>query len=295
MKIYKLINGIISYFTIVTIGLGVCILIIGWLLEGILQDIVISIGSTTFSIGLISIAYQQWQDKKLDTRLENIEKHLKIGCENILKCLPGMPYDIIPSTSKPDKEDPITTTLIHPECNVKEYYYIGIGMSVMAKAIKRLVKKKQGALKAAIFIIPDPSIVSNDYRVKMKQSIETIINVWDSVRNGLNLEFVLLNNLPLFHIHKTGTDCWFAFVDQEEKEQYPVTYHYKKKAKYIDELKVDEPLMMYTAINEMIKDLHKKNDSDKIYKFEAPRASHGKRICKGSQEITKEEFITLFN
>lgn len=289
-----------------TIIITICCIIIGGLLiafgayigkqaESWVETFLLTLGSTFISVVIINIAYQHWQDSKSESNMasivrdipnnviKGIETHIDIGKQNLNQLRPGIPENIIkPGKSK---EDPVVKGLIESlGPNNKHYYYVGIGMTTMAQAIVQLERSQ---LEYAYFLIPNPTlgIVTSVYMNKMKESIEAMLKVWEDPNRTLCLEFVFLKDLPLFHIHKTETDCWFAFVDQDGKERYPVTYQYKKDTN-ID----NDGLEMYHTIADMINKLYAKNKTKSCYIFDFE-----KKIKNGKKDITKEKFIALFD
>lgn len=296
-KIKYICNSAIFIICIIFVGLGISLLVIGVSIEDncIAREICLTMGATAISVVLINVTYQFWQDRKLESTIQSIkqdipqlvrkdiETHIKIGKQNLNLLVPGIPEKII----KPGKreDDPIVKELIESLCsNNNRYYYVGIGMTTMAKAIEQL---KDTQLQYVYFLIPNPQkeIVSDACVSNMKKSIEAILKVWEDPSRSINIEFVLLNDLPLFHIHKTETDCWFAFVDLDRRENYPVTYQYKK-----DGDKGNDGLEMYHTIAKMVDKLYAKNKTDVCYIFD-----FDKKVKKGKKCITKENFIALFN
>ncbi|MBO5665143.1 MAG: hypothetical protein J6S03_02990 [Bacteroidaceae bacterium] len=298
-NIKSICNSAIFIICVIFLVVGISLLLVGTIIipeiYSIAREICITMGATAISVVLINVTYQFWQDHKLESKIQSIEQdipqlvrqeietHIEIGKKNLNRLAPGIPENII----KPGKRenDPIVKELIESLCpNNNRYYYVGIGMTTMAKAIEQL---KETQLQYVYFLIPNPQkgIVSDGCVSNMKKSIETILKVWEDPSRSLNIEFVLLNDLPLFHIHKTETDCWFAFVDLDRKENYPVTYQYKK-----DRDKGNDGLEMYHTIAKMVDKLYAKNKTDVCYIFD-----FDKKVKKGKKCIKKENFIDLFN
>lgn len=290
-------NSSIFVICIIFVGLGISLLVIGVSIEVncIAREICLTMGATAISVVLINVTYQFWQDRKLESTIQSIkqdipqlvrndiETHIKIGKQNLNRLSPGIPDNII----KPGKreDDPIAKELIESlSSKNNRYFYIGIGMTTMANAIEQL---EDTQLKYAFFLIPNPKkgFVSDDYVNKMKESVETILKVWEDPSKALCVEFVFLNYPPLLHIHKTENDCWFAFVDIDGKERYPVTYQYKK-----DEKKGNDGLEMYHTIANMVDKLYAKNKTRVCYIFD-----FDKKVKTGKKCIKKENFIALFN
>jgi hypothetical protein len=187
-----------------------------------------------------------------------------------------------------------------------KYYYTGIEMSTMAKAISELTDK----LKEAYFLIPNPSLnrLTDDDKNNMAKSIESLIKVWESTKR-IKLEFIFLNYIPPFHIHKTSKDCWFAFLDigtkvSQQRQKYPATYQYRK-----DKDKSNDNYEMYHTIAETIDKLYDRHqsgaDSERYIFMQGQVIKNTKKrnitasiTCQKEGEplkaIEKEEFIKLF-
>lgn len=291
----KFIDSIISHFTVISFCFGICSLFAGTVFRDydkpqVWYDLFMSIGTTFLSISLINVVYQKWQDKKLYTRIENIETYLHIKNSDLTGCLPGIPEKIFkPGKSK---DDPIRKALIASLRGTSDhYYYMGISMSTMAKAIAYL---ELNDIAKASFIIPHPKYVENE-RNKMKESIGRIIK--GCMLKNIDIEFIILNYIPPFHIHLTTRKCWFAFVDQRWSgdtgstiERYPATYQYKK-----DDEKNNNSVEMYHTIANTINTLYEREKKEESYAFEFKAKILKIKQTKKENRVTTEKEITKDN
>ena len=273
-------------------------------------------GATFLSVALINFIYEQWRDKEMEAKIdgipdivnENIKASITQIAEYVLsKINPSVPYKIFPPGRQED--DPIVDCLKESlSYSDGKYYYMGIEMSTIAKAISELKYK----LKEAYFFIPNPSInrITDDDKSNMKKSIEAMIKVWES-KKDIKLEFIFLHDIPPFHIHKTSKDCWFAFLDigtkdDQLRQKYPATYQYRKNKD-----KSDDNYEMYHTIADTIYKLyerHRSGTDSEIYIFKQGQEiiMHSKKKKTTITDITcqkdgmpmidfkKEDFINLF-
>lgn len=273
-------------------------------------------GATFLSVALINFIYEQWRDKEMETKIdaipdtvkENIKASITQITEYVLsKINPSVPYKIFPPGRQ--ENDPIVDYLKESLSDSDgKYYYMGIEMSTIAKAISELKYN----LKEAFFFIPNPNIhrITDDDKANMKESIEAMIKVWES-KKDIRLEFIFMHDIPPFHIHKTSKDCWFAFLDIGTKDdllrqKYPATYQYRKNKD-----KSDDNYEMYHTISDTINKLyerHRNGMDSEIYIFrkgqEIMMNSKKKKTAiaeitcqkngKPITAFTKENFINLF-
>lgn len=226
---------------------------------------VFSTGGTTFlSVALINFIYEQWRDNDMENKVNDIPESVKKNIESSITQIsanitcrfnPCVPCKIFPPGLQ--QNDPIADYIRKSiENSDGKYYYTGIGMSTMASVIGEITDK----LKEAYFLIPHPKCegLTDDDRSIMVNSIEEIIEAWESAKQ-IKVEFVLLNYIPPFHIHKTSTDCWFAFLDKrahdnQERQKYPATYQYQKNKD-----KSDDSYEMYHTIADTIDKLYSRH------------------------------------
>lgn len=292
-----------------------------------------STGGVTFlSVALINLIYEQWRDGEMEIKIQemnqNIHMYLQSSVgeiETLIQTLPHNIKDNISASIIQISEN--VTSKIHPcvPCNIYPpglqtddpivdslkkslvdsdgiYYYTGIGMSTMSKSIKDLINN----LKEAYFLIPNPNQVDDDEKKEMVASIKNIIEIWESAQQ-IKLEFVFMDYIPPFHIHKTSKDCWFAFLDKgwkndkQQRQKYPATYQYKKNKD-----QSDDNYEMYHTIANTIEKLYKRHQDSKSYIFmqgQKIRISKNRKktvsiTCKNDGnlvECNKELFLKLFN
>lgn len=224
---------------------------------------------------------------QLQTFSQSINASIMQISENVAsKIKPCVPCKIYPPGLQ--VEDPIVNSLKESILNSDGvYYYTGIGMSTMSKLIEDLKLKIK--LSHACFLIPDPKIVDNNERKEMLDSVKTLVGAWKTAKQ-IKLEFVILDYIPPFHIHKTNKDCWFAFLDKgwknEEinRQKYPATYQYKK---YKD--KSDDNYEMYHTIADTIEKLYERHCDGISYIFSQGQSINGARKQKKKVNITQKK------
>lgn len=234
--------GLVAIFIGLLLSIGADNMSIGKLdwasIFKLLSSLCTTIGSTFLSVALINHIYDQWRDNIMENKVKNIPQSVKKNIESSIAQIsanvtcrfnPCVPCKIFPPGLQ--QNDPIADYIKKSiENSDGKYYYTGIGMSTMASVIDEITDK----LKEAYFLIPDPRCegLTDDDRSIMANSIGKIIEAWESARQ-IKVEFVILKYIPPFHIHKTSTDCWFAFLDKraqnnQKRQKYPATYQYKK-------------------------------------------------------------------
>lgn len=235
----------------------------GWgILLKILSLLCSTVGATFFSVALINLIFEQWRMNEMENKIQSIPQSvidkidtsiIQISQNIITKFNPCIPYKIFPPGHL--ENDPIVNCLKDSlEKSDGKYYYTGIEMSTMAKAIRDLTNN----LYEAYFFIPNPQKVKGltaDQKKNMAESIKVLINTWECIKQ-IKMEFILLNYIPSFHIHKTGTDCWFAFLDKgpqngQQRQKFPATYQYKKNRD-----KSDDNYEMYHTIADTVDKLY---------------------------------------
>ncbi len=267
----------------------------------LVSSFLITGGTTLLSVALINLIYERWHDKKIEAQIQSIPESVKTKIESSIvqisenvssKFNPCVPCKIFHPGYQ--EKDPIADYIKRSlENSDGKYYYTGIGMTTMAGLIGRMPDK----LKEAYFLIPNPQYkgLTNEDRRNMATSIDKIIKTWNC-QNQMKVEFVLLDHIPSFHIHKTSSDCWFAFLDKgvhgmQERQKYPATYQYRK-----NQDKSDDNYEMYHTIADTINKLYSRHSSGtscKRYIF-----MQGQITCqignKPTKEIEEKDFIKLF-
>ena len=237
--------------------------------------------------------------ENIKSSIEQISENIACNVNPCVPCkifLPGLQL-----------KDPIVDYIKRSMANSDgKYYYTGIEMSTMAKAIGEMTDK----LKEAVFLIPNPTCegLTDDDRKIMYISVGKLLEAWESAKH-IKVEFVFLNYIPPFHIHKTSSDCWFAFLDKiagndQERQKYPATYQYKKNKD-----KSDDNYEMYHTISDTIDKLYSRHQNGALcerYIFmqgQTVKISKRKTVTanitcqkddKPMMAIKKEEFINLF-
>ena len=277
-------------------------------------------GSTLLSIAIINTIYQQWRDAEskaksasiidtINSQIQAIPDSVKSKIEISIKEIstkvaneinPNIPCYIYDQGYTDDLKNALIKSLNESD---GKYYYTGIGMSTMAKIIESFIYTKGQKKKTieAYFLIPNPSMVSIEERKGMLLSINHLIKAWKSAKGDIGLEFVLLNYIPSFHIHKTNNNCWFAFVDQESvRDKYPVTYQYK-----LYNTKTKDCHEMYHTIASTIETLYENHKETISYIFHKKAGAKNSKTrwpsitkINGDDRTIKEEnckeFLSLF-
>lgn len=305
--------------------------IIIWEVVRLLSSCLSTGGVTFLSVALINLMYEQWRDgemknniqamntnihnslqssmNKIDTQIQslplsikdNISASIEQISENVTSNInPSVPCNIYPPGFQTD--DPIVNSLKKSIINSDgSYYYTGIGMSTMSKSIMDITDN----LKDAYFLIPNPNIVDDDEKKEMYTSVTKMIEVWESAKQ-IKLEFILMDYIPPFHIHKTSKDCWFAFLDKgwknnkQQRQKYPATYQYKKNKD-----KSDDNYELYHTIANTVDKLYNRHQNSKSYifmkgqeiKLPRNRKKNVSITCKSDghlEEFNKADFLKLF-